>query len=334
MNNAFSFSELDDYGHCPWLYRARHVWGLQSKKKSEALQMGSAIHNLLQAHNMGWDVQEAADIAAAEVAQDASLFEDEKKEVLDLIQEAYRIVRGYLAYWAEDLAQEEILHVEEQFTAVLESGKVISCTPDVVVRRPDGRVVVRDYKSTTKTPSYEINPANYQVIMNFAVVRALYPEASHFEFDRLRKKVPTTPRLNKTGARKVNNLKNVDTTYEKLLAFLQDEAPDLLDDPEHRMRLAELRDENRFFYRDVVPVSDTMLEHGLDDVEAQIVRLATSESRESYPRQVHLSGYRACDRCEFESLCRADLLGWDIDRVVREEYEPRDLSYKEYEEED
>lgn len=339
-DNAQSYTELDDYGHCPKLYELRHVWSLQRKKKHKNLKMGSAIHRILQATNLRPDIPsfEAADLEWSlmmdEVDAQEDLFAEEKTEEQDMLEDAIRIVNGYLDWSAEDREGEEILHVEERFVAVLDTGKVISCTPDVVVRRRDGAVVVRDYKSTVSTPSYVTPTANLQIVMNFAAVQSLYPETISFQFDRLRKKVPTVPRLNKTGARKVNNLNAVDTTYEMLRDFLRTDAPDLLDDPEHRIRLAELRDENRFYYREELFVSAEQVANGLDDVATRGRLLDVSMDQGLWPRTYHANGMRSCDSCEMRSLCQGQLLGWDLDRIIAEDYEDRDLSYKQYETEE
>ena len=146
--------------------------------------------------------------------------------------------------------------------------------------------------------------------------------------------MPTEPRLNKTGARKVNNLKAVDTTYELLLAFLETEAPDLMDDPEHRMRLAELRDENRFYYRESIVPSDEYLANALDDIEQKAELLNFSLEKNYFPRTYHTGGIRSCERCSMASICRAELLDWDTEAVLEAEYEPRDTSYKDYETDD
>src|SRR5690606_15664642 len=175
-----------------------------------------------------------------------------------------------------------------------------------------------------------------QVVMNFASVQALYPETIEFQFDRLRKKVPTQPRLNKTKDREtgmfhVNDLNRIDTTFEILRDFLSEEAPHLLDEPKHRMRLAELRDENRFYYRESIFPTAEHIANGLEDVAALGDNREFMLQRGRFPRSYLASGMRSCDTCEMKSLCQGELLGWDTEAIIEQEYEERDTSYKEYE---
>lgn len=334
-NNAQSFSQLDDYGRCPKLYELRYVLGLQPKRKNVNLRKGSAIHRLLQAMNTGEDVYEVFTTETAAIHEDPVLFDDEKQEHVEVWQDALRIVLNYIDYYGDSLDDEEVLHVEESFVLMLDTGAVLSCTPDLVAMKSDGVIVVRDYKSTDQTPSFSTPLPDYQVALNSAAVQAMYPDHGIvFEYDRLRKKVPTEPRLNKTGPPKVSNLNRIDTTYEMLRDFIQNDAPGLMDDPEHRRRLAELRDNNRFFYRDQITPSDTYLANALDDVTETVRRIEDSHERGVFPRQYLANGMRSCDSCSMKSLCQAQLLGWDIEAVIEEEYEPRDTSYKEYETEE
>lgn len=36
------------------------------------------------------------------------------------------------------------------------------------------------------------------------------------------------------------------------------------------------------------------------------------------------NGWNSCSKCPFARLCQADLLGWNTDQILNEDYEPRD----------
>jgi len=324
--NSTSFTDLQVFGRCPRKFYYRTIVRIQPKKKAAYFRMGSLIHKLFELAALGtlYDM-------GAEIRNDPTLFADEVEERLAMLEDATRIVTAYFEYYQDDW---DILHVEETFLIMLGTGEVISFTPDLVVRDRNGFVWIVDRKSTTATPTDGLPFADLQSLLYYSGVKAVYPECRGFIFDRMRKKVPTQPRLTKTGDKRVADLARIDTTYEILRSFLETEAPDLLDNLDHRRRLAELKDNNRFFFRETVVVTDVQMANVLDDVAAQVSLVKLARENQLFPRVLQAGGMHGCDSCEMLKICSAELLGWDTQRVLDEYYEPRDDSYKEYEVED
>ena len=335
-NNALSFSDIATYRRCPKKFFYRAINDLQKVKKSTNLYLGNLIHEMLKIYFLalqgGADYDEAwyRVIDEAERLGDwetfPDLFEDESREQGELAQQALDIVRRYIEQ--ADFSEWEILHVEEQFYITLDTGIIISFTPDLVVRDPSGAVWVVDHKSTSRMPTEGIPFGDLQAMLYLAGVSSLYPECKGFIYNRLRKKVPTTPRLNKTKDKAsdiyyVNNLKHIDTTYDILLDFITVHAPELLTNQAHALRLAELReDTGRFFWTETVYKNETAIATIIEEV-ANTVEQAGADtvfSRNLYED----NGWNSCSACPFARLCQADLLGWDTTQILAEDYEPRD----------
>lgn len=329
--NATSYTDLQVFGRCPRKYYYRTKVRIQPKRKAAYFRMGSTVHKMFELIELGEGLPRIVAEMEGEVHADTTLFAEEIEGRLEIIRDAARIVEGYYEYYENDW---EILHVEETFLIMLDSGAVISFTPDLVVRDRNGFVWIVDRKTTNSTPTDGLPFADLQALLYYAGVKALYPDLRGFIFDRLRKKVPTQPRLTKTGEKRVADLNRIDTTYEILRNFLETEAPDLLDNLDHRRRLAELADHNRFYFRETVIVTDEQVQNMLLDVDAQLLLVRTAERSDAYPRVLQSVGMSSCDKCEFVQICQAELLGWDTERVLDEFYEPRDDSYKEYEVQD
>lgn len=330
-NNAHSYSDIADYQRCAKKYWYRVVNNLQSKKKSDTLRLGDMIHQMLRdfflvlrdtgdRDDAAYAVQELWE-KLGDWEEYPTLFEEEVFAQAALASEAERIVSYYIS--KVDFADWEILHVEEQFIVTLDTGAVVSFTPDLVVRDPSGAVWVVDHKSTSRMPSDGVPFGDLQAMLYLVGVTALYPECAGFIYNRLRKKEPTAPRLTKTGDKRVANLARIDTTYDVLFTFLRDEAPDLLDDPTHRARLAELRDDDgRWFWTEQIYSNEHAMTTILNEVASTI---KTMEEDGTYARHlVEDNGWNSCSKCPFSRVCQADLLGWNTEQVLSEDYEVRD----------
>jgi len=334
--NATSYSDINTYQRCPMWYNYRVIQGLQSKVRSINLFKGINAHDFAKEFFLALrdglsrkDAWEAVIAFGHEQLLGEPVFDDELADATEMAQEMLELVGRYVEQFDEEW---EILHVEEEFIIMLDDGNVISFTPDLVVRDRNGFVWIIDHKTTSRMPSGELPFGDMQSLLYFAGVKALYPETKGFIFNRMRKKIPSIPRLAKTGKKRVAYLKTIDTTYEILRDFLQETAPDLISDPDHAQRLAELRDASeRFFWTDTVLVNEATVDNILADV-SMVLRnmqdasdLALTSIASPYPRNLQEDGgYKSCRKCPFAPLCRAEMLGWDSTQLRTDQYEPRD----------
>jgi len=330
--NAQSYSSLNTYQRCPKQYWYKNIKDLQKKKRNVNLFRGISLHELAKVYFIAtqegsstedaWTSVENAAQVMIETASE-TLFEDElasaKSMVEDSLDILWRWLRGYTDDWT-------ILHVEEEFITKLETGEVLSFTPDLVVQDEAGYVWIVDHKTTSRLPDTGIPFGDMQSLLYYSGLKGLYPSLQGFIFNRMRKKVPTKPRLTKTGKTRVANLANIDTTYEVLRDFIRDVAPGLMNDSSHLRRLAELRDgPNRFFWQETIYVNENTVDLILSDVSHVCSQISDSIKRNWYPRNLQEDGgYKSCKKCEFYPLCQADLLGWNTALILSEDYEARD----------
>ena len=333
MNNAISFSDINTYQRCPRQYKYRVVDRLERRKKPKALVLGIFAHELLKEYFLYRQANPEAGhgLAALRMASVAHntlvdkskhLFKEEHEALKEDLNMIYAIVVGYVKQYSQDWT---ILHVEEEFIMLLDSGDVISFTPDLVVMDPGGDVWVVDHKTTSRMPEHGLPFGDLQSLLYYSGVKALYPTCSGFIFNRMRKKLPVAPRLTKTGDLRVADLKRIDTTYEVLRDFLIDEAPQLLDDTAHRQRLAELRDApDRFYWTETVRINEVMVDNVLKDVEHTLKAMESDNTTGYYFRAfLEDGGYKSCSKCPYMRLCHSDLVGWDSKLIIKEDYVPR-----------
>lgn len=326
-----SYSELNTYQRCPAKYSYAYIEQWQKKKKNINLFNGINAHAMLQEFflarrdgknlNQAWGAVEAY---TGKILKDSNkfAFENEKVDAKKEVQFMFSIVGRYVDQYAEEW---EILHVEEEFYILL-GDHTITFTPDLVVRKPDSSVWPVDHKTTSGKAESGIPFGDMQSLLYYSGVKQVYPETAGFIFNKLRKKIPSVPQLVKTGKKRVARLANIDTTYEVLRNFLLDEAPDLLSDLDHQKRLAELRDQpDQFFWQETVYVTDQTVESICRDIQGVIIQLEASNRARNFPRHLLESrGYKDCSSCEFKRICHSDMIGWDSDKVLEEDYETRE----------
>jgi PD-(D/E)XK nuclease superfamily protein len=318
-------SDVVTWLRCPNSFKYKAIWGIQAKRRDTKMNMGTMVHRFLQDHNLGLGIDAAVQEFLAK-ARDTSFTDEELIAANEQVAQAVTIFHRYLVEWAEDAEFMKVLHVEEEFSLEWEDDNGgphhrIRVTPDVVFQDTrTGVIWIKDYKTVDSIPDSREVPS-YQMLLYIAAVQAAYPEHRvGFVLDYIRRKSPTQPRLNKTGPRKVTNLKAVDTTYELLLQFLEDEAPDLLTDAEHIMRLQELKEASHFFQRDIIFLPEQAIDNALTDAGYALDSMASATH---YPRVFINNGAQSCDRCEFKPLCLAELRGEEIDSLLAAFYEER-----------
>lgn len=313
----YSYSDLQTAARCLNKYYYRNQLNIEPRQAAVYLDEGSYAHRLLLGHyTAGYSV--AYNDIHTEILRNGEFFEDQRQQHFAMLETAGDIVSRYIK--ASYGTNWSVLHAEESFEYELGSGDIISYTPDLIIQDSDEDVWIVDHKTTSDSVPRELPYADLQVLMYLKGVKKMYPDCRGFIFNYLRKKIPTQPRLNKTGDRRVNDLNRIDTTYEILHDFLFSEAPDLLEEPEHAARLEELKNNDRFFFRQYVRVSDETLEEATNDAAGIIGVLKTGYR----PRSFVSFGPTSCQSCSYKDVCMAELLGHDVERVIKESYKTRE----------
>lgn len=322
-----SYSKLDTYGRCPKLYEFKYIRNLQPKRQNSNLFRGITAHDMLRdwyllQRQFGKITVTPEEFVARWITEywtsqeDLPVFADVLFDHQKEVEQMGTYVRRYLELGLFD--DYEVLHVEEQFVIHM-NDDVITFTPDLVVRDDTGTVWIIDHKTSARRVDRDALDIKPQALLYYAGVRLFYEDVGGFIFNYIRKKVPTQPRLNKTGRKAVSYLATIDTDYKTLYDFC--EANGLLDDEPHKRRLAELRDEDTFFFQNTYYITPDMVDESLKDTKHRIELLKSSMKYEQFPRTIQ--PMNGCKRCDFRDLCYTELTGGNTD-IVLEWYEPRD----------
>lgn len=237
---------------------------------------------------------------------------DEEMDNLD--EEVWLLYQRYVHRWGHSIAADDVLAVELQWQRTEpQSGITLGGRADRLVRTPDGRVTLRDHKTTSQSPTADVRLSQSQAhLYAWGLAEWLdehdVGQVEAIEYDYAITRTPGSVRLTKAG----NLYKNQATMDE--YAFCVGLA-DLGEDPDDE-KWAEAREEMRevgdpkFFHRERVPVSEAVVVNLLDALESADSRAQALSNGAEPVRSTTLM----CQWCEFSDVCTAEL--YDNDASV------------------
>jgi DNA helicase-2/ATP-dependent DNA helicase PcrA len=162
---AFSASSLGCYADCPLRFKFEHLHGVPAPPGSRA-GLGTAVHAAIEAlskdllRGVERDRNEA--VAVLEGCWQLSEFASERHSAEDW-QTAVALLDAYLAWQAAN--RNEIVDVERRFSFPFENRPVRGSI-DRIERRPDGRLVVVDFKTGALWSAPTIGTVQAEVQLN------------------------------------------------------------------------------------------------------------------------------------------------------------------------
>jgi hypothetical protein len=287
-----SHSEVDSYLLC----RRKHYYGyglsLQRVSESHSLAMGSAGHKILETFyreiGEGYSVEQqlnafdsALEAAKTEYENIVSegFQEDARKASLydTLFHESY----GYFTQEPFVKNKYAILAVEADFNLLYdeENDAHYPFVVDLIVRDPDGKIVVVDHKFVYDFYTPEATDMQPQIPKYIGALRALGHEVSHGAYNMLRTrkiKEPTPEQMNHFMLLKPNTTRVKATFLEQI--------------------------------------------HVADELQA----LKTLPIEKQDERAYRVANKMVCQSCSFRDLCSTELVGGNVELMLRTEYKVRE----------
>lgn len=314
------FSKVKCWRSCPKKYEYAYVRNLQAKRKPAAMFRGTILHEMLEARDNGKDV---ANVWLTYDAKYNRLFEAEREFYGEhFMSDIWRIYRGYVRTYKD--SNWRVQSTEGQVRTQLTSKIEFEGHYDLLVAH-QSRVWLVDRKSHKVIPTAEERFNNFQLLLYAEAWNREHDLASQVDgiiWDYLRTKAPMIPEKLKSGA--LTRRKDIDTdvfTYHKAIRDneLDEDAYALV------LRDIEQRSTDRFYQRVSLPIpSKEMTKIVVDEFVQTAEMMRTSKS---FPRNATYT----CPRCEFYSLCTAELSGINAKFVEKNDYEEREEDTRETE---
>jgi len=308
-----SNARVKSWRRCRCLHYYKYVLDIEKKKPSRPLVMGKMIHALKEAIIEGVPLRKALKPFKKEYEK---MFLEEKEEYGDIINDVYEIMANYKDYYSdEELEYVEIdgKKSEHHFIVPLNSDINLEFVIDAIAEDPQGRKWIQETKSFKKMPKEEVRFTDLQTTIYYEGLKILGYDLHGIIWDYIRSKPPAVPDELKDGG--LSKRKNIDTTYAVYLNEIIDRGLD----PNDYADILEglVGREDQFFRRIYMPPPDTIVKPLLKDLMEtayEISYLGDSKIR---------SLTWECSRCDYYSLCQAELRGLDTEYIIKSEYKER-----------
>jgi len=290
----------------------KYVENIEARKKKAPLMKGSIIHDMINA----WVRGESWGKVLKQYQKDYDkLFQEEKDEYGDIINDLKTIMEGYIKKW-ENL-DIEYLETEKEIEVELIPGRImLVAVIDRIEKDSKNRIWLGETKSFKQSlPKEEIRFTDLQTTLYvWAAPQAGLPSPFGVSWDYIRTKPPTIPDLLKKGG--LSKAKKIDTTYEVYLQTLKEHE---LDPSNYADILEDLRTRPDTSYRRVYrPAPNNLIGPLLRDFKESALEI---EALGDTSRVRHLT--RDCGWCDYYSICQAELRGLDTDYIRKIEYQER-----------
>lgn len=302
----------------------RDILKIVRRIQNLAPSKGTLIHKSLQYHYNGQDWTQPIKSFVLDLE---NVFDEERAEWIDLPQEAYRIIRGYLLAYKDVDAKIRTLETEYQFEIPL--GKhTYTGTIDWVFEDDQG-VWVADHKTVKTLPELSDLYMDIQTLMYVEAVNILKlaEKPLGVVFNHIRTKAPRVPALLKSGGvSKAACDTDVRTYFEAVKSAG-------LNPEDYRDMLDKLKS-NIFFKRTKIPTPTKTIDIIKKEIGATLdeVALYTHIAKDKGEKAEHLfprnmMKQRCAWDCEYYPICFGELAGMNTQGIIEDKYTAKEERY-------
>lgn len=310
-----SNSKLKTWRRCPRKYAFKYIEDIRPKSTALPLKRGTWIHECLQYHydGEGWLK------AHQRLTQDFyKLFEEEREEYGDLPNEVERIMRSYISHYKREDAKWVVVdsELDEIIPMPGYSDLSFNFIIDLIVEDDMGLWLV-DHKTVKSFMDSDFMLLDAQLARYFWAAEYMgYTPLQGVIFNEIRTKAPAVPELLKKGG--LSQRANMDTDLRTYYMEIKRHGLDPADYAKTLRRLASMG--QRFFRRTKLPKDKSLTERLMEELVMGANEIHEAEKYQAFPR----SPDKGCVwDCEYKDLCVTELMGGDIQPLVKMNYEVR-----------
>ena len=299
---------------CKRAYHYKYVEKLKRLRVGRPLQFGRIVHEMIEAYAKNEDPFELLD--KIEIDQ-SKTFKAEQDMYGELVADIGFIMEDYFSYWGgKDKNSIKPVKVngstaEHAFAIPLEPGLLLTGKIDMVGQTPDKMKWLVEHKSFNRRPSEEFRWVNIQSSVYLRVAEVLnYPSLDGTIWDYIHSKPPATPQQLKGG--NISQAK-IYTLPTKVKQFLSDNKLKVKDYPSLMKHAETCRGE--YFFRIRNPVASKVV----DVIYSDFID-AVKDMRDNHGKLKMRTIEKHCAWCDYEPLCKAELLGHDTKFIMKREY--------------
>lgn len=330
-------SMLKTFRACPMQAFFKYHLRLKPRLLGSPLKRGTWVHALLEVlHSPEYKTREEAIEAMWAMheklsAQFEQLFDEEKDHYGNMPVEIRQVMKGYLWHYHDD---PWIVHeVEFTLETELPDGSIYRGKIDALIENQWGLWLV-DHKSHQQLPSHDFRVLDTQSPLYLKAAWMNKIPVHGFIWNYVRWKMPTVPELVYRGKKNQRiSLKSIETDYVTYVTAIKryQKENGLTITPEMKAYAQVLKNlryrpgepqQSPFFRRDVMEKSPEMIERVWKAATHSSTRMHTYDFTDvdSVERVVG----RHCDFCSYTDVCAAQLQGYNMKSLVRQNYKVGD----------
>lgn len=307
-----SQSKVKTYRRCHRAYHNKYVEKLKRRRVARPLTFGRMVHEMLEAFAGGDDPFE---VLEAINLRDAKLFASEREEYGEIVDDIHTIMTEYFKKWPEEDLQYLRVNkksAEHEFNIELMPNVIWNGKLDGFGKTPNRLKWLIEHKTFNRKPSDDDRWRNLQSITYFRAIDILgWPQVDGVCWDYIGSKAPAQPGLLADKSMSQKMIKTLPTAVEK---FIDRHLPGNNVDYSTFVKKTE-QNYDDWFMRVFTPIHTEAVDAIFADFESTIRRMVDDHGK---VRDMNIE--RHCGWCEYEPLCRAELLGGDIDFIKAKEY--------------
>lgn len=310
---TLSYSRIKTWKSNHYDHYCKYVRGLRPKGSQSALVRGSMVHACIEAYHNGKSWKKTWKKLSDEFYENH--FKEEIESLGDIPQLAYVLLENYFYYYEDSDDELETLENELHFVLPLyEDHDIIINIEgyiDSLVKKPDGKVFIRDYKTFSRMPEYSNLQFNFQSSIYIWAAEKLGYKIEGMEWDIIKPKMPTKPTLNKNGTLSKKAIDTTPLVAEQTLLELG------LDPDDYEDFLDGLSFDNyfrRFFIRKNKAMVNAVMEDVIDS--AIQIGLYGETWKDMNLDAKYMSSYM--------DLWRTEVSGGDIKPIIKQKYETKE----------
>lgn len=312
-------SKVNTWRRCRQEYSYRYVEELVPRVPERHFVFGTMVHRLIEEYAQDRDPFKVL----KEISFDKKeLFTAEKEMYGEIVEDCEVIMREYFAYWPKrDLRyipiQDETGNerfAEHEFAIDLVPGITFKGQIDGLGRTPNRMRWMVENKTFASLPNDDHRWRNLQTVVYIRAVEELgwVKRVDGVCWNYIRSAPPKWPRILKSGALSLRDIVTLPSVVKA--AIKEAKAGDY-------SKLIAQAEERRteYFQRIFTPINATVFK----SIFSGFVDSA-KEMRKYHGVKKDKNFGRHCDWCNYESICRAELTGGDVDFVKEKHYTHED----------
>ena len=308
---VLSVSKIKHWKACRQAYYYKHVENLRPIRQPRPFYLGSVVHEGIEAYFTGMNPQDVVDKYIKEFNELDGL--DQEYYGFNFPDLITSMIMGHAKHWEEEDEDLVVHQVEVEFgydePLELVPGLYLRGRIDAIAENSRGMWVIEN-KTAKSIPDDDFRFFDIQTSIYIPVARKLGYQVTGTIYNYLKKKVPVEPEVLKRGGLSVK--KSMDTTFEIYMNAIKRHN---LNPNDYKEMLDYIETKgNNFFKRSYVNKPEILMQSLAQDA------LAVSQDIKANADKPFRNFSRLCSSCEFNPLCQAELMGYDVDFLLKHHY--------------